>query len=50
MKDKNVVLIFEKPSLRTRISFEVGINQLGGNSYILNEKEIRKIIELMFFI
>ena len=41
MKDKNVVLIFEKPSLRTRISFEVGINQLGGNSYILNEKEMQ---------
>ena len=41
MKDKNVVLIFEKPSLRTRISFEVGINQLGGNSYLLNEKEMQ---------
>ena len=41
LKDKNVVLIFEKPSLRTRISFEVGINQLGGNSYILNEKEMQ---------
>ena len=41
MKDKNVVLIFEKPSLRTRISFEVGINQLGGKSYILNEKEMQ---------
>ncbi len=41
MKDKNVVLIFEKPSLRTRISFEVGIKQLGGNSYLLNEKEMQ---------
>ena len=41
LKDKNVVLIFEKPSLRTRISFEVGINQLGGNSYILNEKDMQ---------
>jgi ornithine carbamoyltransferase len=41
MKDKHVVLIFEKPSLRTRISFEVGINQLGGNSYLLNEKEMQ---------
>ena len=41
LKDKNVVLIFEKPSLRTRISFEVGINQLGGNSYLLNEKEMQ---------
>jgi len=41
MKDKQVVLIFEKPSLRTRVSFEVGINQLGGNSYLLNEKEMQ---------
>jgi ornithine carbamoyltransferase len=39
--DKQVVLIFEKPSLRTRISFEVGINQLGGKSYLLNEKEMK---------
>ncbi len=41
MTDKNVVLIFEKPSLRTRISFEVGINQLGGKSYLLNGKEMQ---------
>ena len=41
MTNKNVVLIFEKPSLRTRISFEVGINQLGGKSYLLNEKEMQ---------
>ena len=41
MMDKHVVLIFEKPSLRTRISFEVGINQLGGMTYLLNEKEMQ---------
>ena len=41
MADKQVVLIFAKPSLRTRVSFEVGINQLGGKSYLLNEKEMQ---------
>ena len=41
MKDKQVVKKNEKPSLRTRVSFEVGINQLGGNSYVLNEKEMQ---------
>ena len=27
--------------MRTRISFEIGINQLGGKSYLLNEKEMK---------
>lgn len=31
LADKNVVLLFEKPSLRTKLSFDVGISQLGGH-------------------
>jgi ornithine carbamoyltransferase len=33
-------LIFEKPSLRTRVSFEVGITQLGGQAIFLQQEEI----------
>ena len=40
LKDKNLVLIFSKPSLRTRVSFEIGMKQLGGSSLTLNEDEI----------
>ena len=31
--------VFEKPSLRTRVSFEAGMNQLGGSSLFLTAKE-----------
>ena len=33
-------MIFEKPSTRTRISFDLAVKQLGGKSLILNPDEI----------
>lgn len=40
LEGKALAMIFEKPSLRTRVSFDVGINQLGGFSIILTKAEI----------
>jgi ornithine carbamoyltransferase len=37
---KALALIFEKPSLRTRVTFDVGIHQLGGFSIVLTPAEI----------
>ena len=37
---KTLVLVFQKPSNRTRVSFEVGMYQLGGNSLYLSPSEI----------
>lgn len=38
---KSVACIFTKPSLRTRVSFEVGINELGGQSLYITDNEIK---------
>lgn len=40
LKGKALAMIFEKPSLRTRVSFDVGIHQLGGFSVPLMPSEI----------
>ena len=40
LSDKTVALVFEKPSLRTRVSFEVGIKQMGGHCVFLSNTEI----------
>ncbi|HKQ18583.1 MAG TPA: ornithine carbamoyltransferase, partial [Candidatus Eisenbacteria bacterium] len=40
LKQRTLALIFHKPSLRTRVSFEVAMTQLGGTSLFITEKEI----------
>jgi ornithine carbamoyltransferase len=40
LQGKTAALIFEKPSLRTRVSFEVGMKQLGGSAIYLSQSEI----------
>ncbi len=37
LKGRHLAMIFEKSSTRTRVSFEVGINELGGKAVLLNK-------------
>jgi ornithine carbamoyltransferase len=38
---RSVALVFERPSTRTRISFEVGVSELGGHPVVLRENEMQ---------
>ncbi|HMC12984.1 MAG TPA: ornithine carbamoyltransferase, partial [Gallionellaceae bacterium] len=39
LADRTLVMIFEKNSTRTRLSFEAGIQQLGGSAIYLNTRD-----------
>ncbi|MEO0486318.1 MAG: ornithine carbamoyltransferase [Pseudomonadota bacterium] len=41
LKDHMVALIFEKPSTRTRTSFDVGVRQMGGQTMVLSGAEMQ---------
>jgi ornithine carbamoyltransferase len=41
LEGKSVALLFDKPSTRTRISFETGVYELGGHPLVLREGELQ---------
>ena len=41
LKDRVLAMIFQKPSLRTRMTFEVGMLQLGGEAVYLSPSDIQ---------
>jgi ornithine carbamoyltransferase len=41
LEGRSVALIFEKPSTRTRVSFEAGISELGGHPLVLRSGELQ---------
>ena len=41
LNKKTLALVFQKPSTRTRVSFEIAMNRLGGNSLFLSSSELQ---------
>jgi ornithine carbamoyltransferase len=43
LEGRSVALVFEKPSTRTRVSFETGVYELGGHPLVLREGELQLV-------
>jgi ornithine carbamoyltransferase len=41
LQDRHIAMLFQRPSHRTRVSFEVGITRLGGHSVVLGEQDVQ---------
>src|SRR5919108_3226326 len=41
LEGKSVALVFDRPSTRTRVSFDVGIHELGGHPVVLRQGELQ---------
>jgi ornithine carbamoyltransferase len=41
LRGRSIAMIFEKPSTRTRVSFEVGVTQLGAHAVVLSSSELQ---------
>jgi ornithine carbamoyltransferase len=41
LRGKTIALVFEKPSTRTRVSFQVAIGEMGGSSLVLSSQEMQ---------
>ena len=41
LRGRSVALLFEKPSTRTRVSFQVGIQQMGGHAMLMRSEELQ---------
>ena len=41
LEGKSVALVFDKPSTRTRVSFETGVHELGGHPLVLRGGELQ---------
>jgi ornithine carbamoyltransferase len=41
LEGRSVALVFDKPSTRTRVSFETGVYELGGNAVVLRQGELQ---------
>ncbi len=41
LEGRSVALVFDKPSTRTRVSFETGVHELGGHAVVLRQGELQ---------